>query len=138
MRLTVKDKKEFREKLLLDQNGLCPLCGTALTELEATLDHDHETGKIRRVLHRSCNQAEGRILSWIKRSRATDALEFLQALVKYWQEDYSNMPDHPAHKNLYEIELSKYKRKLRVMKSERGKQRYRDKIKKLKDIYGNT
>lgn len=136
MKLTVKEKQKYRLELLQKQQGICPLCGTVILPEESTLDHDHVTGKIRRVLHRSCNQAEGRILSWIRRSRATDPLEFLEALVQYWQEDYSSMPEHPTHKNLYEKELSKLKRKLRSLKTERGKARCRDKIQKLKSHYG--
>jgi Recombination endonuclease VII len=138
MKLTVKEKGKYRNDLLQQQNNLCPLCGTVIFEGEQTLDHDHSTGKVRRVLHRSCNQAEGRILSWIRRSRATDPLEFLEALVRYWQEDYSDMPEHPTHKNEFEIKLSKLKRKLRSLKTERGKARCRDQIQKLKNTYGES
>lgn len=135
MRLTVKEKAKFRDKLLKEQKGLCPLCGTEILPGEETLDHDHKSGKVRRVLHRSCNQTEGRILSWIKRSRATDYLEFLHNLVRYWEEDYSDMPEHPSHRNEYEKEMSKLKGKLRKLKSLRGKQRCRDMIQKLKNLY---
>jgi hypothetical protein len=44
------------------QKGLCTLCHTSLPELEKChWDHDHNTGKMRDVLHRRCNIALGYI-----------------------------------------------------------------------------
>ena len=131
MKITIKEKKEFRNKLLREQKGICPLCSTTITEEEATLDHDHGTGQIRMALHRSCNQVEGRILSWIKRSRGEDPLKFLEALVQYWKKDYSDMPTHPQHKNTQEKKVATLKRKLKILKSEKGKNRCLAQIKNL-------
>ena len=45
-----------RKRLLIGQNSKCAICGIA-TEL--VLDHDHNTGKIRGFLCRSCNAKLG-------------------------------------------------------------------------------
>jgi hypothetical protein len=45
------------------QDGICPICGGEFDETVTTLvpcvDHDHKTGKVRGILHRSCNSAIG-------------------------------------------------------------------------------
>ena len=46
------------------QGGLCPLCNQPIdlsVKGEGAIDHDHNTGEIRGVLHRSCNAAEGKV-----------------------------------------------------------------------------
>lgn len=117
MRIKQSEIKLYREKLLKEQGYICPLCKTKITKQEATLDHDHETGKIRQVLHRSCNQAEGRILSWAKRSRSKDPKAFVNNLVSYWDVEYGARPDHPQHLSQAERELAQLKRKLKRLKS---------------------
>lgn len=133
MRLKPKEVKEFRLKLLRKQNYLCPLCNTSIKPHEATLDHDHGTGRVRRVLHRSCNQAEGRILSWIKRSRGKDHRAFIRNLSMYWDVNYNDMPFHPNHRNDIEKEIDKLYKRMRKLKTKRGKQKYMDKINELKE-----
>lgn len=46
------------EQMIADQGGDCPICGDVLPE-PAHIDHDHETGRVRGVLCRSCNQGLG-------------------------------------------------------------------------------
>lgn len=128
MRLKQSEIKKYREEQLKRQNGICPLCTTKILKSEATLDHDHETGKIRQVLHRSCNQSEGRILSWANRSRGTNPKQFVRKLVEYWEVEYSGNPDHPKHLSEAEQELSTLKRKLRRLKSPAAKQRTKAQI----------
>jgi len=56
--------KAMTVKLLRDQGGLCPLCRCRIDlsiPKEGVLDHDHESGEVRGVLHRSCNAAEGKV-----------------------------------------------------------------------------
>lgn len=133
MRLKSKEIKKYRAELLREQKSICPLCETPILPGEDTLDHDHGTGHIRRVLHRSCNHAEGRILSWIKRSRGTDPVSFLQNMAEYWLDDYTRNPIHPTHKSLEEKHIQKLKRKLKTLKTERGKQRVREQIRDLQE-----
>ena len=43
---------------------MCPICRQPIDLREAregVVDHDHNTGEIRGVLHRSCNAAEGKV-----------------------------------------------------------------------------
>lgn len=73
------------------QGGLCPLCLLPIdltTKGEGVLDHDHDSGEIRGVLHRSCNAAEGKIANaaarWGAKSASYSAIiTYLQNLVGY-------------------------------------------------------
>ena len=97
-KLTNREIKEYREKMVKRQKGICPLCGEELLPEDAALDHCHKTGHVRAALHRSCNGAEGRILQWAgARSRGNDPELFLKNLIKYWSKDWSRRPIHPKH-----------------------------------------
>jgi hypothetical protein len=51
-----------RKQLVAKQGGKCAICRHPFSQRDgAVLDHDHETGFIRGALHRSCNQAEGKL-----------------------------------------------------------------------------
>ena len=96
--MMTKEIKDYRLAQLKRQRHKCPLCGERIEEAEATLDHCHVTGHVRKVLHRSCNAAEGKILHWAKvRSRGDDHILFLRNLIKYWKSDFSDTPVHPTH-----------------------------------------
>jgi len=96
--LKQREIKEYRESLLKKQRGICPLCREEIQLEEATLDHCHETGRVRQVLHRSCNAGEGRVLAWAgRRSRGNDADLWLRNLLRYWKKNYTNNPIHPVH-----------------------------------------
>jgi hypothetical protein len=97
-KLKSSEIKAYREAALEEQDWTCPLCDLELTQEEATLDHDHTTGHVRRALHRSCNAAEGKVLHWAgTRSRGDDPKLFLRNLLKYWDGDYTGHPLHPRH-----------------------------------------
>ena len=97
-KLRQQDVKEYRERELKKQKGICPLCRTSLLFEDATLEHCHSTGYIRGVLHRSCNSGEGRVLTWAgKRSRGDDPELWLRNLLRYWKKDYSENPIHHTH-----------------------------------------
>lgn len=133
MRLKTTEVKAFRHRLLLRQGGLCPLCQKPIQEGQDTLDHDHGTGHVRRVLCRNCNQIEGRVLSWVKKAYTTPQ-EFLRNLAQYWDEDYSRNPYHPNHRSDIEKQISKLRRRLRKgYKTTRGRQKCLDKIKELRE-----
>lgn len=132
MRLTIKEIKGFRDSQAKKQNYICPLCETEMPKDQQTLDHDHGTGHVRRVLCRNCNQIEGRVLAWIKKCY-TDPVTFLANLSNYWRDDYSRNPYHPSHKTDIEKEITKLRRRMRKLKTERGKQKYKDRINKLKE-----
>ena len=128
MKLKRHEVKQYRETLLREQDYICPLCGTEIFEGEDTLDHDHRTGHVRRVLHRACNTAEGKILSWCSRSRAEIPTDLLCNILEYWGKDYSGNPVHPHHLTEQEKLIREYRRKLRASKRSRTKQKYKDLI----------
>lgn len=85
--------RTFMLRWLKEQGGICPLCRKPIDTTikgEAVVDHDHDTGLIRGVLHRSCNAAEGKIANAAGRwgvGKMSYALivPFLQNLVEYLQ-----------------------------------------------------
>lgn len=92
------------------QNNLCPLCGKHIDlkiKGEGVVDHDHDTGEIRGVLHRSCNAAEGKIANaagrWgAKSTRYPDIIQYLEALVLYLRAPGAGVI-YPMHKSADEL-----------------------------------
>lgn len=87
------------------QNGLCPLCGKHIDlkiKGEGVIDHDHDTGEIRGVLHRSCNAAEGKISNaaarWGAKSASyADIIRYLESIVGYLKRPGAGVI-YPMHK----------------------------------------
>lgn len=48
--------------LVKKQNGLCAICGSKPEHESLSVDHDHETGKVRGLLCRPCNLAVERVV----------------------------------------------------------------------------
>lgn len=73
------------------QGGLCGICGKPIDlsiKGEGVIDHDHDTGEVRGVLHRSCNAAEGKVANAVghwgaKSMKYSDILPYLEKLVAY-------------------------------------------------------
>ena len=128
MKLRPKDLAAYRLEMLKKQGFQCPLCLNQIAPEEACLDHDHDTGHIRFVLHRSCNSAEGRILSWAKRSRADDKYEFLKNLYDMHRKDYRSNPIHPTYLTPNEKEIKKLKKHQKKLKTQRGRDKVQVKI----------
>ena len=89
------------------QDGKCAICQKPIdfTVMGRTsdyvVDHNHDTGEIRGVLHRSCNAAEGKVANaagrWgAKSTKYEDILVFLRQLVRYLEQDGVGViyPDH--------------------------------------------
>ena len=97
---------------------------------EDTLDHCHDTGHVRAVLHRWCNQWEGRINAWASKS-GMDRIACLEALIDYWTGKYDHLPLHPNHKTETEKEILRLKRRKRKLKTQKARLRYDRRIKEL-------
>lgn len=92
------------------QGGLCAICSKPIelavmgNKSDYVVDHCHETGEIRGVLHRSCNAAEGKVANaagrWgAKSTRYEDIIPFLRQLVDYLERSQTQgtglmYPDH--------------------------------------------
>lgn len=92
------------------QGGVCPLCGKVVDlhiKGEGVIDHDHDTGRIRGVLHRSCNAAEGKISNaaarWgAKSSQYSDIITYLEQVVLYLKGEPTQFI-YPMHKTVDEL-----------------------------------
>lgn len=91
--------------LKTEQNGLCPLCLKPIDMTipkEGVVDHDHDSGRIRGVLHRSCNAAEGKATNAVAQwgAKAQDyptIVAYLKRMVAYLEAEPTKMLYH-AHK----------------------------------------
>lgn len=109
VKLARSGMRSYAHKVLKEQEGLCPLCGTVIdmhVKGEGVLDHDHDSGKIRGVLHRSCNAAEGKIANaaarWGAKSSAyPDIIKYLKSVVQYLETVPRNVI-YPMHKSAEE------------------------------------
>ena len=104
IQLDGKDIKPIREKLLEEQNGICPLCLTPIDPNDAALDHCHDSGLIRGVLHKRCNSNEGALKSKFRRSGIQNIEgceitfeEYILNLHFYLTKDHHDML-HPSNK----------------------------------------
>lgn len=99
--LTPTTAKKYKAKLIIDQKGLCKLCGRDLPSdtSKIHLDHDHVTGHVRGALHSHCNRTEGRIKNIYKRFGGDPEfwIEWLQHLSTYLTQDSTDNPLHPQH-----------------------------------------
>jgi len=133
VKLKRQEIKAFRERLAKAQGQVCSLCGLHMEHDDLTLDHDHASGRVRRVLHRACNAAEGKILSWCFRSKSNEPITLLSNLIQYWEDTYEHNPVHPAHLTKEEKLIKKYRKLLRSSKRARTKQKYLDLIREVQD-----
>lgn len=111
MKLKYKEVATLRAQKLREQENCCALCGDTVID-DAVLDHDHRTGRIRRVLHRGCNAMLGKIENNMARNRLTmDRLNtFAQNLVAYMEHEYEDVV-HPTHLTKEERRMKAYKKR---------------------------
>lgn len=126
-KLTKAAVPPFRNALLRQQGGICPLCKEPIIQgapapKDPVLDHDHKTGECRAVLHRGCNAIEGKIENARDINGLRDDGLFENVL--------NNLPDylkntktgaiHPSHKTPVEKKALAKKRATRRRKLRRG------------------
>jgi hypothetical protein len=99
MRLKSTEIRDYRIRQLGIQDYACALCGDEIEVSEAVLDHDHKTGRIRRVLHRGCNSMLGKIENNMPRSRIdlNRLKSFTENLIQYITDSHTEIL-HPTHK----------------------------------------
>lgn len=99
--IEVKHLESIRKQLLAKQGNVCAVCGRKFTRVDgAVVDHDHVTGVIRGVLHRSCNMAEGKLKVKANRGhKGVPAYELLIGLGKYLDKHSVAQTQliHPSH-----------------------------------------
>lgn len=89
------------------QGGVCSLCHKPISlqvmgnKSDYVVDHDHETGEIRGVLHRSCNAAEGKVANaagrWGAKSMSySELIPWLENMLRYLKQPGTGLlyPDH--------------------------------------------
>lgn len=101
------------------QGGLCPLCGKEIDikiPREGVMDHCHDSGEVRGILHRSCNAAEGKVANAAGQwgAKATDypsIIRWLEAMLVYLKAPGTGYM-YPTHKTAEEKHAaSLYKRR---------------------------
>ena len=93
------------------QGGNCAVCGLPISlqvmgnKSDYVVDHCHESGEIRGVLHRSCNAALGKIDNaagrWgAKSMQYSEIIPYLRSLVEYLEYHQANPSNllYPDHK----------------------------------------
>lgn len=105
--------RPVREKMLSEQGSICAICGQPCSLDQAALDHNHTTGAIRAVLHKSCNSFLGKIENNYKRFGVTNLEQMLAGVASYLERhatvDPSTMVRHPTHKTPEEKKIAKAK-----------------------------
>ena len=101
-RLTTSELKVIRQQFLIGQNSRCAICQGPISTRpgqDPVLDHDHKTGAVRAVLHRSCNSLLGKVENNSARFGVKDIAAFLQGTAKYLMRHQTNITGmlHSTH-----------------------------------------
>lgn len=116
MKLSRAQLRPMAMSILNRQHGICPVCLEPISmqvkgaRSDYVVDHDHETGEIRGVLHRSCNAAEGKVANaagrWGAKSMKYEAIiPWLKRLLHYYEQPGVGMM-YPGHKTTEEQALA--------------------------------
>ena len=105
-RLTAKSLAQWRKDTLAAQGGRCAICQLPCTEAAAVGDHDHDTGNMRGVLHRSCNSLLGKVENNFKRYGVPNLAAFLHGVPRYLQKPQHGV-QYPTHRTDDEKRLAR-------------------------------
>lgn len=103
----------FKVRKLKEQGGLCPLCNTPIDlkiKGEGVIDHDHDSGEIRGILHRSCNAAEGKVANAAGRWGAGG---MAYSLIVPWLENMIAYLKAPGCGMIYHTHLTEEEKRLK-------------------------
>lgn len=96
-KIKASEIKQYREQYLAEQDSTCALCKQHVEASDAVLDHCHQTGYLRGVLHRLCNTYLGAIENNIKRNKITaDKLHNILSNAQAYMQSTKDVL-HPTH-----------------------------------------
>lgn len=113
-KLTRSQLRPLVMKQLREQGGKCPVCDKPIDMTikgEAVCDHNHVTGRVRGILHRSCNAALGKmehaVGRWGAKSMAyEDMVPWIERAVLYYKQP--ELPYiYPTHMTPDELRLKR-------------------------------
>lgn len=106
-RIKTTEVAKVRGELYLAQSGKCGLCKWHIVKGEDVLDHDHATGAVRGVLHRTCNALLGKVENAYRRFGVKDLAAWAQGMPTYLQHHAVNRTGllHPTHRTTEEKRL---------------------------------
>lgn len=128
-KLTRSQLRPLVMRLLQQQGGVCPLCQLPIDmsiKGEAVCDHNHITGRVRGVLHRSCNAALGKmehaVGRWGCKSMAYESMVpwIAAALVYYAQPEHPYT--YPTHKTPEELRLERNAKERKARATRKARQ----------------
>lgn len=106
-KISRSQQRAYTLKILKEQNGVCAVCGLPIelkvmgNKSDYALDHCHDYGLVRGVLHRSCNASLGKlenaIGSWGAKSMdMQNIINFLEKALMYYRQPFQKViyPDH--------------------------------------------
>jgi len=108
-RLKTTEVAEWRATMLAMQRGRCALCQLACTPAAAVGDHCHSTGRMRAVLHRSCNALLGKVEGGYLRLGVKNLAAWAQGVAPYLQHHATDRTGvfHPSHRTPEEKRLAR-------------------------------
>ena len=115
-RIKASEVPAVRTAILRTQGFKCPVCTgsmKAASVKEPVLDHDHDTGALRGVLCRNCNQMEGKVKTCATRAKhKLTRTEWLANLLAYWVTHKEPQTEllHYTHKTAEEKRLETNKK----------------------------
>lgn len=122
-RISKSEIQPVRLRQWAKQDKICPLCLREIVRENTVLDHDHDTGECRAVLHRGCNA----ILGKLENARNINGLQdqeawenWLANVAKYIQEAKMGVA-HPTHKTEEEKRLLRNKRAVKRRRVNKAK-----------------
>jgi hypothetical protein len=109
VKIKTKEVSQTRSDLLTEQGSRCALCKMPCSSQQAVLDHDHKTGKIRGVLHRTCNGLLGKIENFCQRFGIPNLSAFLHGADAYLQKHATDQTGlvHPTFKTAEEKRIAR-------------------------------